>query len=338
MNRITSKEQEALFRLLRANATAGDIQLELRQQGVAFSATSWDELLSKRILPALDSGAIDERDLNRWLREAEEYGRQHVFLYKCSKAAASEIVNEEVVKKTLADLGRSDLLNRPKIVEVPPEPALTDVRFEDGIFGRALVVKIVETRTYERYVGQQEPSANRILREYEKVSFRAVNVARVHADGFADIRVYSHRNKTDYADDIADLRSRCNILIPQLRFSEVSVANAKWKLWHNRKSLTDKVRYTSSLLRDRFGTVVSAATGDAEVNLFDSKAAKSLDAFWDDDAMCDRSNLWWLKAAPTPTRDIHTLMSVAVNEFAVTTQCSKGDYDHVLDQIRKFNA
>lgn len=337
VTRITAKERDALFRLLRLNATAGDLELELKQRSLAYSAVNWDELLSKRIVPALDSGALDDRDLYGWLRDAEEYGRQHVFLYKCSKTAASEIVNEDVVKKILSQLGRSDLLNRPKIVEEPPEPTITDVRLEQGIFGRSLVVKVVETRTYERYVGTQEPSANRILREYEKLSFRAINVARVHEDGFAEIRVFSHRSKIDYTADVADLRSRYNILIPQLRFSEVPIGGAKWKLWHNRKSLTDKVRYSSSLLRDKFGTVVSAATGDSQLSLFESKAAKSLDVFWDEDAICDRSNLWWLKGNPRPTRDIHTLMSGAVNEFAVTTQCSRGDYDYVLDQVRQFN-
>jgi hypothetical protein len=336
-NIINKTEQEAILRLLRQNGNMGEIALQLKERSLTYSATGWDELFEKRITPAIESGKLDRNDLVNWLRDAEEYGRQHVFLYECSKNAVMQIVNENVVTKTLDSIGRKDLLNKPRILEIPPAPTITDVRIEQGIYGRALVVKVVEMRTHERFVGEQQPSDNRILREYEKIATRAVSIARVHEDGFAELRVYSHRNKTDYGTELQDLWSQCNIFVPKLKFDEVSIGPAKRNLWQKRRLLSKSLRYSSSLLRDTTGATVSAASGSAQLSLLGSNAAKSLDAFWDDDATCDRSNVWWVKGDPNPSRDIHTLLSGAVNEFAVPTGCSRKDYDYVLDQLRKNN-
>ena len=332
------KDIDAILRLLRENANLGEIQLYLRQRDMPYSAGGWLELFEKRIMPALQEERLDRDDLVRWLRDAEEYGRQHVFLYECSKNAASEIVNENVVKKELDRLGRADLLSNPRILEKPGSPTITDVRFESGIYGRALIVKVVETRTHEKFVTQTEAPDNRILREFEVISTRAVSVARVHQDGFAELRVFSHRNKTDYTAELDDLWSICNVLVPRLKFTEVSIATAKRSLWQNRKTLGQSLRYSSSQLRDPSGTILQAASGGSQQSLFDvAKAAKSIDAFWDENSVCDRSNVWWIKGDPRPSRDIHTLLSGAVNEFAATSQCSQADYDYVLDRLRQAN-
>jgi hypothetical protein len=237
-NIINKTEQEAILRLLRQNGNMGEIALQLKERSLTYSATGWDELFEKRITPAIESGKLDRNDLVNWLRDAEEYGRQHVFLYECSKNAVMQIVNENVVTKTLDSIGRKDLLNKPRILEIPPAPTITDVRIEQGIYGRALVVKVVEMRTHERFVGEQQPSDNRILREYEKIATRAVSIARVHEDGFAELRVYSHRNKTDYGTELQDLWSQCNIFVPKLKFDEVSIGPAKRNLWQKRRLLS----------------------------------------------------------------------------------------------------
>jgi hypothetical protein len=336
---ITTKDLDGILRLLRENANMGEIALELRKRNLPFSASGWDELFSKRIVPAVKKGTLARPELIEWLRDAEEYGRQHVFLYECSKVAAAQVVNENVVKRELDRLGRPDLLTNPRIMETPAEPTIVDVRFEQGLYGRALVVKVVETRVHEKLVDEREATeGKRIIREYEIVSTRAVNVARVHEDGFAELRVYSHRNKTDYTAERNELWSRCNVLVPKKHFNEVSIGKAKRNLWQNRRALGKLLRYSSSFLRDASGTVLTAASGSAQQSLFDvAKAEKSLDAFWDDDATCDRSNVWWIKGDPEPSRDIHVMLSGSVNELAVTTHCNRGDYDYVLDQLRRAN-
>jgi hypothetical protein len=87
-NNITKTEQDAIFRLLRENGNMGEIALQLKERSLTYSATGWDELFEKRIAPAIESAKLDRSDLVNWLRDAEEYGRQHVFLYECSKNAA----------------------------------------------------------------------------------------------------------------------------------------------------------------------------------------------------------------------------------------------------------
>lgn len=310
----------------------------LKSKSLPYSASSWDEMWNRRILPALQSEQVLREDLLQVISAGEEFGTQHIFLYETSNSTAMLLTNENYVRQEVKKIGRLDLIDHPALVYDPSTLALTEIRLERGVYGTALVVKAVEKRVYDRFVGLHEKSANRFYREYERITVRAVNVFRVHANGLAELRIYSHRNTSDYHVDIEEMWGKCNFLIPQLKFKEISIGTAKRQLWVNRRNLSSIVRYSSSALRDSSGAVLSAATAGSQQSLFDNvKAAASLDAFWDENATCDRSNIWWVQNDGVPSREIHTLLSGAVNEFALTGQCSKADYEYVLEQIRRAN-
>lgn len=335
---MRDKELQLFKKLLKENCRLGDVSGTLKSLGMASSAGSWNELFEKRLEPAIKKGAIGREHLLRLVRDGEEYGTQHVFLYKTLPKNAESVINENYVERELRRLDRLDLLQNPPLIDRPKDLALADVRFEQRVQERCLIVKAIEQRTYERFVGQRDESENRFIREYERYVVRAINVVRVHPSGLLELRIYSHKNTSEYEVDVSAMWDKINFIIPKRGFDAISISNAKRYLWAKRESLKGIVRYTSSSLRDPSGATVAASASTGQQNLFNNRrAAASIDAFYADDTMCDKSNVWWEKRDPSPSRDVHTLLAGGINEFALTAQCAKEDYEYVLDWILKAN-
>lgn len=339
-------ERELVFKLLQENATLGQCAQYLKRKGLHYSAGSWDELFGKRISKALEAQELSREDLIELIRLSEEYGTQHIFLYATSQRRASELMNEERVRSLLEKAGLSQLIDRPRILDQPSSPAIADIRTDSNAGSRSLVAKMVEKRTYRRFVDER-PEGEFLVRRYRELAVRAVNLFRLGEDGLLELRIYSHVSSSDYRDDVNRMWSRLSFLFSPSDFKELAISKAKTNLWKNRKALASTLRYSDSSLRNPLGTVLSASTGDEQASLFDDDGAtRSLDEFLKYKAYCDTSNVWWLRGGGkkadnefemVPSKDVHVLMKGALNEFAVTAKCSKQDYEYVIDQLRRNN-
>jgi hypothetical protein len=293
----------------------------------------------KRLEPALANGELSRLDLLNILREVEEFGHQHVFLYQCSRSKASELVNENYVRKALTAIDRIDLLDEPPILGSPASLQLSDVRIEQVGAERALVMKMVEGRSYRRFLGE-ERSGRYITRRYEEYDQRAINLIRVHSTGLTEVRVQSWEAAREYQEDLGEVWSLASYLIPQQLFSTVPLLKARRHLWTERHKLKRRVRFRNSRLRNGLGSGLEATSGPAQGNLYDDpKLSSSLDTFWSDkDASCDDTNVMWLKQEEgTPSKDIHMRLRGAANEFAVMTKMDGADYEYVLSQVLQAN-
>lgn len=289
---------------------------------------------TRRLIPAVESDQISNDDLIGLLRSAEECGRQHVFLYSCDKA--HELLDEARVRDILARMGKADLLTNPAVLAEPATPTLADVRWEQLPTGRSLVVKEIELRSQQRYV-RTERDGNLLRKVYEIKQERVVNIARLHANGLFEIRVGSHANSSRYQDDINRFWRQVELIFPNKEFLEVSLSEAKSRLLRDRADLTNRIRYSDSVLRNDNGVILRAATGTEGADLgADVGAQASISAFVEHDAYCEGHNFYF-KAAPGLGNDVHVLMTGALNEFAIPANCSAGDYQYVLDQVRSLN-
>jgi hypothetical protein len=340
---IKTSKINQLLDLLESTTSLSEVSILLKACGVPFSSGSWKQMREERIQPALKSGKLTVAALVRLLRESEEYGGQHIFLYQSSKSNASEVVTEVHLAKCLKSLGRTDLLEEPDVLSVPGSRALADARLEDGPNGRVLVLKAVESRTYYRFENAQDENGGRYrIKRYRRIEVRAVDVLRVHRDGFTELRIHAHETGNDYSNEVTAAWHFFAPFVSRFQFSDLSISKAQQMLWKNRASLKRVLRYSDSRLRDSQGATLSAATGAQQGSLFENEhAARSIDAFWDDDTVCDKSNMWWLKSPEefggVPSRSIHVVITGTTNEFGIPAQCSKEDYEYVLAQIKKSN-
>ncbi len=334
-------ESDLVFKLLQENATLGQVIQYLKDKRLRSSAGSWDQLIRERLSPALESGDLSREDLVELVRLSEEYGTQHVFLYRTTARKAAQLVEKGRVESELHKMGFGSLVDRPRIVDQPSSLIITDVRV-----GASLVAKAVETRTYQRFVDQRV-EGDFLVKRYRELKVRAVNLFRLSDDGILELRIYTHENSSDYRDDVAKMWNLFGFLVSPGHFDELSIGKAKTNLWKKRNALKFVIRYSDSTLRNALGTALSASTGSEQQSLFDDQgASNSLDEFLKHKAYCDTSNIWWLKGGGKqskdefdvlPSRDVHVLLKGSSNELVVTAKCSKQDYEYVLDQLRKYN-
>lgn len=73
---------DALLRLLPNVSTLHQVQDFLRERDLPFSARSWESIEEERLRPSLKSRRLTEDHLRAFVAEMEEYGSQHVFLYR----------------------------------------------------------------------------------------------------------------------------------------------------------------------------------------------------------------------------------------------------------------
>lgn len=329
-----------IIELLRQTTSLKVISEFLKSKGVPHSVVGWEELYSRRIEPAISSGAISKSDLVTLLRSVEETGRQHVFLYRTKTSAqAQELMARDRIKKALRKKGIEDLLDAPKVLDQPKSPTIADVRWDAASVDLRMIVKSIEQRVYQRYIGEKQ-EGNMLLKQYERVHERAVNIVRLHRDGLLELRIASHSNTNKYERDVRAFWGQIADLFSEADFVPISLQKAKNKLWNQREEFRDLVRFSDSTLRNDFGYVLRAATGDSDSNLAeDEGVVSSLDEFMKHKAYCDGSNVWFVaKESGSPSTDVHVRLSGEVNEFAVTAYCKPTDYEYVLAQLRTLNS
>jgi hypothetical protein len=308
----------------------------LKRRGLPFSAGSWVELRDKRIMPSLDNGSLTAVDLIGLVGELEEYGRSHVFLYMCKKYVASRLLEEESIIATAQMNKLHERLNSAIVLNQPASPTITEIRYGGAGPARFLVVKVIERRQHRKYLGENL-EGNRITKEWEVQLTRAVNVVRLSPSGLLEIRIQSHINSSQYKEDVTRIWSTVSPFFPIDDFQTFSLSRAKQTLWENREELKERLRYSDSRMRNDFGNTVVAATGNSQSDLFEDDGLKnSLNVFLKSGAYCDSSNIWWIiQEDGVPSTDLHVLLSGMDNEFAVTANCSREDYEYVLSQLKK---
>ena len=300
----------------------------------------------KRVVPALKSGAIDESDLVSIIREAEEYGHQHVLAYQTTNVYVNQVVNEDTMAKSLKKLGREDLLKQPVIVGEPHALTLVDVRIDNTAHtaqGRTLTLKGVETVSFLRPVGTTEEDHGRfVIKRFERTRKRVIHVLSVHDDGFAEMRLTEYDTSASYADKAAELWDFFAPFVDKFKFDQLSVTKAQNKFWRERDKFKGIIKYGDSRVRDLSGNTASFASGGETKDLFDAPNAQAgFDAFYGDEGTCDRSNFWFTPVkgenGTIPSRDVHVRFAGAVNEFVIPVACDRADYEYALGKIRSNN-
>lgn len=330
-------DSELIFNLLKQTTKMDTVKDFLKSKRLHHSSGSWEELYSKRIVPALIDGGITTEELIDLLRKAEEFGRQHTFLFKCTPSKAADLMDAVRVKGILGSKGLTGLLTKPAVLDQPETATISDIRWEGAGSSAKLLVKIVEQRRYERLFDDRR-EGNTIIRKYELVFERGVNIVQLHADGLLELRITSHSNSSNYENDLVRLWSS-NLLFDAKDFQPISLYSAKQKLWSDQKSLSTFIRYSNSTLKNDQGNSIKAASGGIEADLADdSGMISSVEAFMEHDGFCDASNIWFKKSASEPTEDVHMILSGQINEFTIPAHCNKENYEYVLKKLRSFNS
>jgi len=326
-----------LLDLLKQTATLSSISQYLRDKGLPSSTTSWESTIESRLKPAIKTGSITVLDLYNFLACTEEYGAQHIFLYSCDQHSAQDVSNVKHLKEVLSKVGLIEIFQNPRVVAMPSQPIVTEVRHSDD--DERIVIKVVEKRIHMEFIGE-EVHGTYVTKKYQKKVERAVNVACLHADGFLELRIASHKNSSKYANDLRAFWDIITQIITKDNFSEISLKSIKERFCSARATLHNEIRFSTSKMLNDFGTTLLVASGSQESDLMDDEgASSSLAVFSDHDAYCDSANIFFkCNHGQYPTADIHVLFGGEINEFAIPARCDQNNYQHVLKRIRSLNS
>lgn len=342
----------SLLQLLEEKGTLTEVSNFLKRRGLTHSASSWDQMRSERILPALQQGDITEQHLLSLLGELEEHGHQHIFLYEYRDDEVDSVFSEdeeetinlipadEDIQANLEEIEATDVYESPRFFERPDEPSLSEVRTEEGTGGQALVIKAVETRIYTETLGREEREGDEYAIAYRDVPVRAVNLFRLHSHGLLELRLQQHENASqDYEEERERMWGLVQGFLDRNDFTPLYISRAKYNLWDQRQNLQNIVRYSNSRFRDSHGNSMRAASGGRHHNLAqDQYVVDGLMAFNAGNTTCDTAIIWWLEQSNgPPSKDLRTRLAGEPNEFAITAGFNREDYEYVLRNILRFN-
>jgi hypothetical protein len=313
----------------------------LKSKNVASSGT-WDVLLNKRIIPAVENHVITNEELIELLRASEECGHQHVFLYKARKGVDPiALMDRQRIKAAATKQGVADLIEAPRILDQPVKPTFADIRWDAAKVDLSMTIKEVyghEGRDFSHEV--RDPQANTVTRVYVLKKERAVNVARLDRDGNLEIRLSARSTgSTKYGDDLQAFWGRINPFLSLGDFAPIPLAKAKLRLVTDRDKLKARIRFSNSKLRNGNGTTMNVASGNDDVDdLYDDDGAGQGSAAFlaVDGGYCEGSNFHFKQGAEL-SRDVHVIMAGQPHEFALTADCTSEDYQYVLGEVRTLN-
>lgn len=345
---------ELIVKLLRQTTSLPLVAEFLKSKNIPYSASSWDDMLAKRILPAVKGGTVNISELMILLRTLEEHGRHHVFLYRCDLDDIKEFMGENRIRPILVKHGLADLVASPKVLDEPRELTIVDVRWgevEDLGNPYQFIIKIAETRESQKLIKhtlEQTIEGEFITKTWKKFDERAVNLFKLRSDGLLELRIASksgelngQSNKLNYMDEVNRMWDMVDGVLPRKSFSRIFLNTAKERLWKDRKSLTDRIRFARAKLKDEYGFELIAATGSKTSDLYDNRGIDvSIEAFRGHDAYCDSHNIWFkigCGSSGNNEKEIHVILDGEPNEFVITLHCSLQDYEYVLSQLQQLN-
>jgi len=337
---LSPKELQTLYRLL-ADATSLPVVGQfLKNKDLPFSAGSWKEMIENRLSRFLNEDKITHKELYDLLSVSEEYGRTHSFLYRCDPSNAAKLLSKAHVERHANNLGLKRVFTNPLVLDLPDFPKIAQIRWDKEKRGNCLVFKIIEKRETKEYIGERHEDS-RFIKEWRIIRSRAVNTVRLFDSGLLEFRLQSHRNSSSsrYSDILNHIWHGMLIgFLPPKQFAALSMQNAKSEIWRKKDELAEIVRFSDSVLRNGKGNTMIASSKDSISDLSEDEfLTKGVDAFMEGGASCDSSNIWWKKGEDSlPSKDIHMLLSGKLNEFAVTMDCNKDDFEYVFDRIASF--
>lgn len=326
-----------IFSMIRTQSTMVRVNDLLKSKMLPFSASGWDDLISVRLSPAYNKGHITLDDLHSILRESEEYGRQHIYLYASSGSVGANICTIETLKLIEVKLDPQKV-NFPRWDVVPDNHEVVDLRLDAD---ESLVIKIAHTRfkAVKEELHSIDPSIQKFA--VKQVPVRCLSVAVFRKDGTLEIKIESIESgvKGDYKKELEIVTAELGKLIDFAPFREQSLVNARSGIRAAVKSRPTELTIKELSHRTSQGNRVKFTSGgDTQQLLDDSSINAGIDSTLevDTNAICESCNVNFLPSEYIQSR-LRVTLGERSNEFAVLGKCSGRDYEYVLKTIYGLN-
>lgn len=332
----------AIKKLLNELCTRAEVEGLLRSVNAPFSAPRKEAVINTRVQQAIDEKRLDLAQAVALIQAAEEHGRQHVYLYRCSKARAAELLEEKHIREALKQISALSALDSPRVLDVPATSTITEVRREMFAKGqpKALVVKQVERREIHLPPDKRREGDEWVVR-HKIVVTRGVNLIRLHADGWLEVRLQSEGRSPDYKSKRVALLKLLDPLFPDASFRAVSLEKVKAYMLEQREKLRTEYRLWWAKARNLQGDAAVFSTGATDVHLLERPGMQdSLAEFMKKGDALPASWVAYFSVGENEDGkplELRVSISGEDHEFFITSECSAAQYEHVLAKLRQYH-
>ncbi|MDV4159219.1 hypothetical protein [Rhizobium brockwellii] len=329
---------ELLFSLISKQGTLEQVSTFLKERKLPSSGNSWQAMIDSRLRPASGDGRLTENDLIDLLRQTEEHGGQHIFLYTLIAGRSISKLFDGSLPKLLAGAG-FPALGTTSLVDMPNNPKIVEVREEVGT-SRAVCFKIVEKRTTLEKISDVSGHGQVVI-TYNQIPYRAVNMMRIQENGIAEIRLQSSTDAVSYGGYAEAVFNLLKPVIDRLDWRDENLDKFKANLLDGKKrTLLQTIfglRHTQH--SNAVGTRLSAAAGGIGSSMYDdAEGVASLDGFLQKKghAHCERVTITMKRHGPME-RSVGLLVTGEANELAITSKVSRNEYEYIVGKVLEHN-
>jgi hypothetical protein len=289
-------------------------------------------LFEKRLRPAIEKKALKEEDIRDLVREAEDFGRQHVFLFEPVENGPDpkSLLKTSRVKKFLDNGGWSEHVNVFSLPVMPADIEANDIHF-DGTYAS---FKFVEPRTIVLLERQETPEGWLIKRVPQQ--HRAIDVVRLQDNGLLEFRIQSIQGTVDYVAIVERLWIQMLGFIAKNDFREKDLSGLRRAFTVKPTAAIRKlVRVRRARGQDADGTGFDVHTRRPDGDLLKSvKASQSMAAWSGSTAHLGHTSVGFLPQEDANLhREIGVIFPDSVNELQVLSNCTRLEYEYILENI-----
>lgn len=308
----------------------------------AYSSQKWSHFLEKRVRPVVEDGNLTEDDLLNMLHVSEEYGRQHVLLYRIKpEHDVAKILSSKRVRAQLRAHEQEDLLDALPEPVAPAELELVHVRLDDD----GLVLKAIESKESIQIARTYDFDAGHELRVAVARKKRRVKLARLHRNGLLEVRLGAIAipgRQHKYAGEAWEFLGKFAYLIERTQFKEVTLDKFRKKIW--RVTDPDRIVVRGQDGATAGGDKLMMRAKDPRSDVSSNPAfSKTFDTFLNEPGTtADQAEIVWKKQEQPalPATDVVVRLSGASggtgHEFIIRQHCTQQDFEYVLSEIRRY--
>jgi hypothetical protein len=338
-----------LYAFVEEQCTLEQVQNLLRQakeldNAVRISETNKTKVVQTNLRLAVDGRRVAIEAVQNLIRDAEENGAQHVFLYALRDGVAANYAAGDVVGRRLFGSKWPNKTGFPLYLALPETEEWVDFRtIADGgwiakAYGRQTITERVGAQEVDRIEDGIEFLIQRLKRRTVRTTFLARFLPRL---GMLELRI----PLTSSRRTLEELHERfVEMLKPALKFAkdfdpwDLGKARIKFLKNYDPKNGIYRIKDTRFQNSKNDTASFSCHDDEDEGDLFaDVRTKQAIDAILDGSPACQHLAFWFLKTDATDAlkEDLRVSMgSFASNELMIGAHTTPAAVDYVLNRIR----
>ncbi|CTQ56728.1 hypothetical protein LP7551_05289 [Roseibium album] len=331
---------DTLFEVLQNQTTLENVRGMLRDKGLPHSASSWHAMFERRLQPGLKNGKIEVEEIVQLISESEEHGHKHVLFFQYDLDRLHELehlfdsAQVEKWAKSKQFPGAGDYV----FEAYPDKPTVTEVRVGDGATGGAFVLKTAQTLKRKRPAERKQIDGVWFWVANE-VSYRAVDVLKVHDNGLIEIRVHTRSDNISYSGAALSALNIVHGLFNTAALPELSLKSVKVFLSapKNKDEVSENFEvYEANFKNDQGDRMQSSSLQDRGGILSSKVMPEVIDQFSDSehDPYCERVRVSYKMG---DVKKINIILTENANEIITTSNLSRDEYEEVLGALLKIH-